>query len=431
MPDIYEQILTHPESWLLVARPDGAGGWTDPAAPIRLVERDAAAAGQKLFEQVDATIFSRPTIAALLPLFDNFNPFEGEAESGLGDATHSIEVEAFLDAIMPTAPMQLAADYLRAEAPAEFPNDGAVRVWARQVWFELFLNEFAAPERDCSGFEHVFAGEITSEAQPGDEQDDVGGYHSWIKYAHDQQAGLVTYRRHDYPATAAIAGKNNPNEASVVMTWQVNGDVYLKKAGGFFVGDLPELQIALGIVGVFDALRCAFAAGAGNATDRRMKLGADTIDLTVYHQTIRSGNAKKPGPHLRSMFPRFRGPAPQGGGGGGVPNTPHNNGPIRIHRALPNPQGTDETGEWVELRNATQHALTLDGWTLRDAQGRTHPLAGGIAAGAIVRIALTREQPNAMQLGNNGGWILLFEAAERIAAVRYGAAQNEQIIEFS
>ena len=33
-----------------------------------------------------------------------------------------------------------------------------------------------------------------------------------------------------------------------------------------------------------------------------------------------------------------------------------------------------------------------------------------------------------MQLGNNGGWILLFNGTERVAAVRYGAAQSERVI---
>ena len=36
-----------------------------------------------------------------------------------------------------------------------------------------------------------------------------------------------------------------------------------------------------------------------------------------------------------------------------------------------------------------------------------------------------------MQLGNNGGWILLFNGTERVAAVRYGAAQSERVISFA
>ena len=36
-----------------------------------------------------------------------------------------------------------------------------------------------------------------------------------------------------------------------------------------------------------------------------------------------------------------------------------------------------------------------------------------------------------MQLGNSGGWILLFNDTERIAAVRYGVAQSERVISFA
>jgi poly(U)-specific endoribonuclease len=436
MADIYEQILNLPASWLAVARPV-EGGWSDPAAPIRLQEQDRGGSLQPLFAAVDEAIFARPSVAALAALFNNYDPFEGRPDVQLSDPQHSAEIEALLDAIMDTEPMQLAVAYLRDAAPGEFPDAGAVRAWTRQVWFEPFVNEFANPERDCAGFEHVFVGEVQNNAHPGDNVMDIGGYHSWIKYAHDQRAGLVSYRGHDYTPGAAAAGKANPREASVIMTWTVNNTEYLKNPGGFFVADLPEMQFALGIVGLFDSLRGTFGGtgASGKKTDRRVPFGDDSIDLVVYPQTVRSGGATKVGPHLRSMYPKFRGAgAPTGGGGGGgggqPPHTPHNNGPIRVLRALPNPEGTDETGEWVELKNITQHEIPLDGWTLRDAQNRARPLSGTLGPDATTRVELTRDGASAMQLGNSGGWILLFQGTERIAAVPYGQAQNNQVINF-
>ena len=435
MSDVYEDILNEAASWTAVARPDGQDGWTDSSAPIRLVEQDPRGGLTPLFAAVAEALFNRPVIAAVVALFDNYNPFEGQPDVQLSDLEHSQEIEALLDAIMPTVPMQLAARYLRSVAPNEFPDDNAVRAWTRQVWFEPFVNEYSVPEENCSGFEHIFVGEVQEGAHPGDNRMDIGGYHSWIKYAVDQGNGLVTYRGHDYPASIQEAGKDNVREASVVMTWRVNGTEYLKNPGGFFVGELPEMQFALGIVGVFDSLRNSFGGtgASGKKTDRRVRFGDDAIDLVVYPQTISSGNARKPGAHLRSMYPKFRGSAQSGGPttGFNLPHTPHNNGPLRIVRALPNPAGTDETGEWVELLNVTQHTLLLDGWFLRDAQWRPFPLEGTVATNAVLRANLDRTGINTMQLGNSGGWILLFNDTERIAAVRYGVAQSERVISFA
>ena len=155
MSDVYEDILNEAASWTAVARPDGQDGWTDSSAPIRLVEQDPRGGLTPLFAAVAEALFNRPVIAAVVALFDNYNPFEGQPDVQLSDLEHSQEIEALLDAIMPTVPMQLAARYLRAVAPNEFPDDNAVRAWTRQVWFEPFVNEYSVPEetaRDSSTF---------------------------------------------------------------------------------------------------------------------------------------------------------------------------------------------------------------------------------------------------------------------------------------
>jgi poly(U)-specific endoribonuclease len=113
-----------------------------------------------------------------------------------------------------------------------------------------------------------------------------------------------------------------------------------------------------------------------------------------------------------------------------VPTHPHNDSPIRIVRALPNPPGAEDRGEWVELRNMTAQPLDLSVWRLADQQGRPQPLEGSLAAGETKRCDITRADPNGMQLRNAGGWILLFERDQRRAAVRYERAAEGEVREF-
>ena len=96
MSDVYEDILNEAASWTAVARPDGQDGWTDSSAPIRLVEQDPRGGLTPLFAAVAEALFNRPVIAAVVALFDNYNPFEGQPDVQLSDLEHSQEIEALL-----------------------------------------------------------------------------------------------------------------------------------------------------------------------------------------------------------------------------------------------------------------------------------------------------------------------------------------------
>ncbi|OGY97463.1 MAG: hypothetical protein A2128_00390 [Candidatus Liptonbacteria bacterium GWC1_60_9] len=52
-----------------------------------------------------------------------------------------------------------------------------------------------------------------------------------------------------------------------------------------------------------------------------------------------------------------------------------------ISEILPNPKGSDQGAEWVELGNNGAEAVSLAGWTLRDASGKRMALRGEIAPG--------------------------------------------------
>ena len=114
-----------------------------------------------------------------------------------------------------------------------------------------------------------------------------------------------------------------------------------------------------------------------------------------------------------------------------VPTQPFNNAAIRILRALPNPPGPTDQGEWVELKNVSTFTFDLAEWRLKDDKGRVQPLTGSLAPEETLRIELTRANEQAMMLSNKGGWILLFQGDNRRAAVRYTNAGEGEVFTFT
>lgn len=49
---------------------------------------------------------------------------------------------------------------------------------------------------------------------------------------------------------------------------------------------------------------------------------------------------------------------------------------IYINEIMPNPQGNDEVGEWIELYNDSPYEVDLTNWELKDASGRSYRFQG-------------------------------------------------------
>ena len=449
--DIYETIWNLGSSHVSVSRRNGSGDWEDPGADILLDEQGRWQEGnctsefalRPLFARVNENLFSEPTFETFIALLDSFTAEEDAPEPGLADPDYAAEVDAFLDAVFATEPMRLAREYVQTEVhPGMTDSDFRDRV--RTMWFETFENNFADREPFCIGFEHVFVGEAQN---PRRCKDSVGGYHSWIKYYVDQSASKATYLGHDYRGNLDGPGLADPNIASVIMTWTpseeegASGTELLKRPGGFFVATRPECDMALGTMGLFDVLAGRFQKGTGQRDERRVRLGQSTFDLVLHPQTVRR-SSEEAGPFIRTFWPKYKGgegtvppreEPPAGGGTGGsvsLPTQPHNDGAIRIARALPNPSGSSERGEWVEIVNVNPEDLDLDGWRLADQENRSLALGGVLASGETRRIELSRDRPDSVQLKNSGGWILLIEGNQRRAAVRYGRADQGKIFKF-
>lgn len=448
MADIYETIWDHPESHLSVSRKDATGEWENPGADVLLDEQgrahgcSSADAVRPLIAGMNEARLEEPTFATFVALLDDYTARAGEPERTLDDAEHAARIDAFLDAVFATGPMAVAMEHVRHHVEPGI-TDADLRDRVRRMWFEPYTNRFSGEDPFCVGFEHVFVGEDeTGPAGEGTCKDAVGGYHSWVKYYVDQRAGRASYLGHDYEDGLADRGIGDPREASVIMTWRPptaegeGGHELLKKPGGFFVGTRPECDVAMGTVALLEVLAGRFQNG-GQENHRRVRLGQSFVDLVLHPQTL-SLRPRANGPRIRTFYPKYRGDqGPVGGGspGGGrpgshVPTQPHNDGPVRIARALPNPSGPSDEGEWVELRNATTEAIDLIGWSLADQDGRQCPLTGLLPEGDTTRVVVRTSDPAGMQLRNSGGWILLFEAGQRRAAVRYDRAGDGAIVDF-
>jgi poly(U)-specific endoribonuclease len=441
MADIYETIWNSTGSHVRVSRPGQEG---EEQADVVVEQQakwragdctSAQARPRPLFGRVNEAILQEPSFAAFSALLNNYTARERQPELDLDDPDHGAEVDAFLDAIWETEPMRLARTHIRTELHPEMTEE-ELRDKVRDMWFEPYTNRFSQVEPFCVGFEHVFVGEA---GQPGNCKDSVGGYHSWVKYYLDQKAGKTSYLGHDYRDEVADEGVAENSVATVVMTWKPDVDEggpgveLLKRPGGFFVGTRPECEIALGTIGLFEVLANRFDTGS-QENHRTVRLGNSSFDLVLHPETVRRSPQQR-GDHIRTFYPKFRGSTvppdvvvepdvPP------LPTQPHNDGGIRILRALPNPPGPETSGEWVEIRNVNPDPLDLTGWRLLDAKGRPEPLSGSIASQETRRIEITRTDPNGMQLANSGGWIMLYEGTNRRAAVQYGRAGEGRVFEF-
>lgn len=456
MLDIYEQIWNLPSSHVLVSRCDATGTPLNPAADVVLDEQ-AKAGGSMLIDNaprllipfVRSGLFTESTFATLITLLDHYDVTEGVAEKPLSDPVHGPAVEAFLDAILPTPPMLLALNHIKATWEPTL-TDAQFRAKVKSFWFEPFTNNFGHVVPHCVGFEHVFVGESTRKASDGPTDDNIGGYHSWVKYYLDESAGLVNNLGHDYRAAVMADGLADANIASVLLTWkppvEVGGDghVLFKKPGGFFVGTRPECEIALGTVGLYSGMNNDFdnTPEANTENHRRLVLGTNAFYLVCHPQSIQPPSApggRINGWHVRTLFAKFLGSATgtgpgtgtgTPGTGGHIPSNPHNDAAIRLRRALPNPPGASDDGEWVEIKNVSAFPITLDTWALADHLNRQQTLAGTIAPGEIKRITLVRVDANSMMLRNSASWILLYEGSVRRAAVQYTQPAESAVFEF-
>ncbi|XP_002740967.1 uridylate-specific endoribonuclease A-like [Saccoglossus kowalevskii] len=173
-----------------------------------------------LFTSVDSQLRSLKSYAQFEALMNNYYSHTGTAE----DVTsHEIsEVNAFLQGIMATYPMQKAHEYLVSKGLAP-SNELDFIDELRKIWFELYTR--SSGPMDSSGFEHVLVGEIKN--------GDVTGFHNWIQFYLEEQAGFANY----YGWMSDI----EPDIMSIQFKWQG----HMKEISSMWIGRSPEFELGI------------------------------------------------------------------------------------------------------------------------------------------------------------------------------------------
>lgn len=429
--DLWGLDLLH--NGMSVTARDRNGDWIHPNADIKLDEQDEAsrhspdAAPNPLFQSVNESKLARGTYPALISLLDNYVLDPRLSEDHIQDNRVELnEINAFLDAVINTAVMERARNYVESDLGFSL-SQSELREHLLRLWFELYTNHYnRIPVAFCSGFEHVFVGEGKTRGRG------IGGYHSWVKYYLDEKNDRIDFKGFNYDnnfSRSSRAGSYNPFVATISMDWQpldMNGNpgrLLSKDLGGFFVGQSPELQLAMPTVAYFESITGNYS-NTTKPTEKEVLLQEGVFKLVLYRNTTPD---QTPGDKIRSFFPKFIKPASPGESDLPNPQTgdtpvssPQNNGKIIISRALVNPEGSDVGREWVEIHNNSEEIIDLSSWALADKMSRKEGLYGAIEPNKTRRFTVPRLTNSAMQLGNGGGKIsLIDEGGTVISQVEY------------
>ena len=444
--DIFAFIWDLPESHIRTTRIGDNEKPIDAKAQVILHEQGRAKgcldqdnAPKPLLELKDKTVLDEPTFKTFIALLDNYTAVEKKPELTFAQSGDQrwVEVDTFLDAVFDSVPVQVAVAHIKNDLSPE-SSLAEIRKMTRKMWFEPYTNRYRSDQPFCVGFEHVFVGEDESNATGAPNCDDrVGGYHSWIKFYLEQQAGKVNYLGYDYPEGNVADALEDHKVATMLMRWSPDvkndgghGHDLLKKPGGFFIGTRPELEIAFGMLAMYAQKADKYDNVSGKENHHRVKLGDNFYDLVMHPESISRG---KRGDHIRTLYPKFRGkqiPNSPTKVKRETPTQPHNDAAIQITRALPNPDTEGDIGEWVEIKNSSAENIDLAKWELRDQSGRAKKLNGALKPGETLKVELERVDQNSMMLKNGDGWILLFENNNRRAGVRYTKPGSGKVIVF-
>jgi poly(U)-specific endoribonuclease len=214
-------------------------------------------------------------------LFNNYTLDQTKPEVNFPDEER--EVQAFIEAVYKTPPMEVARGYVSTQAGRSIATSEWWSILER-VWFEQFD---MGSNKDLSGFEHVIVGE--------QKQGKVQGYHFWYKYyldenfrTDDEVVDTIKFLRWE-----GKPGDTSPDVATLSYQWQAfdyERKVYrklTKPIGGFWIGPSVEGLMAMGTV------RCLAEALA----PKKAVINDARYNLPLY----RSPNDR----NLRTFYPEF------------------------------------------------------------------------------------------------------------------------------
>ncbi|KAM8977564.1 uridylate-specific endoribonuclease [Pelodytes ibericus] len=210
-------------------------------------------ADEPLYKYVNEEIFKRPTYAAFIALTNNYVRKTGTDESYSPEELK--EQKHFLAEIMKTKLMKELYKFFHQKAmygtEKEFVDD------LQKMWFGLYSR--STGEKDSSGFEHVFVGEV--------KKGKVSGFHSWIRFYLLEKEGLMDYYSYNYDGPWT----SYPD----VLGKQFHWDGFFKEVGSQFIGSSPEFDFSL--------LSMCFISRPGKKCI--LSLGGHEIGIQTYEWT--------------------------------------------------------------------------------------------------------------------------------------------------
>lgn len=207
-------------------------------------ERDEAGQVGKdhiLIPEVHIPVAKKKSYERVERLFDNYILLETKPEPIAPEEEE--EVQEFIDAILETAPMRIAREYIEQRSGEVMTDD----VWwnvVQRAWFEQFR---ASSDPALTGFEHVVVGEL--------DEKKVQGYHFWYKYFIDEnfRFGALRLDLIQFLGNKEKA-ERTPDVATISYAWDAfdyktkKTIARTKQVGGFWIGPSVEGLLALGTV---------------------------------------------------------------------------------------------------------------------------------------------------------------------------------------
>ncbi|KAM6294503.1 uridylate-specific endoribonuclease [Aegotheles albertisi] len=217
---------------------------------------------QPLYKYVNEKLFSKPTYASFIKLLDNYQRVTGREEEVTPEELR--EQDTFLKEVMKTELMKKLFAFLQKKkrygSEQEFVTD------LKEMWFGLYSR--GSGERDSSGFEHIFSGEV--------KKGKVSGFHNWIRFYLLEKQGMVNYFSHNFDGP----WDTYPDVLGLQFTW----DGFYKEVGSAFIGCSPEFEFGL--------YTLCFIARPGRAC--HLSLGGYSLSIQTYTWTKSTyGNGKK------------------------------------------------------------------------------------------------------------------------------------------
>lgn len=438
MGDIYSEIWANDDQKFTVAARLESGEWSNPNADLKIDDqvkadgrRNQDFATSPLIQGLNESKLDHPEYRQFIDLLDNYVvDFRAPEEE---TPVERAEIDAFLANLVQTRPMQVALDYVE-KSLGHRPQGGNWLEELYRLWFQPFTNHYNGKSTAfCSGFEHVFVGEGKYDVHSnGPRKGEVSGYHNWLKFYFDERFGRVNFLGYKYDVRGSQK-PSTPNIITLQMIWNhqdLHGTIIaelFKQVGGFFVGSSPGCEFAMGTAAFFDSV---YGRLTGEESIRT-EIDGDVYDLIIYRSVEADGRR---GSHIRSFYPKFIGVS----GATNVIVRPEPNvdrvvvvdwnsagtREVMIVAAMVDPEGTDETGEWVKIKNTDSGTINLGDYVLMDKSRRRKTLAGNIEPGAEVIVSLDRTNGNGMMLSNSSGEIILMRDTSVVHRVSYGRPQS-------